>query len=342
VLALRFVTDQEPGYRRMGTGRRLRYLDPDGRKVSDPDVLARIRALAIPPAWTDVWISPDPLGHLQAVGRDARGRKQYRYHAAYRREREVEKYDRLVRFARRLPRIRAAVERDMARPGLPRERILALVVRLLELTHMRIGNEEYVRQNRSYGLTTLRDRHARVDGDRVRFRFRGKSGRQHEVGLRDRRLARLIRRAQELPGQHLFEYVDDDGTVRPVRSEDVNDYLRRVARADVTAKDFRTWAATVLAFRALRLEAEGAQRVTQRRMRQAIEGVAERLGNSVAVCRTSYVHPDVVAASRDGEIVRVRAAIAPVGPPTPEEEAAVLRLLERRRQTARRRMREVA
>lgn len=342
-MPLRHVSDQDPGIRRVLRRGRAVYLDPDGDPVTDEEVLTRIRAIAVPPAWTDVWICRDAGGHLQAVGRDARGRKQYRYHAAFLRLRDADKYGRLLRFARRLPRIREAVDRDLRRPGMPRERVLALVVRLLELTHMRVGNEEYARLNRSYGLTTLRDRHATVAGSAVRLRFTGKSGKRHEVGVRDRRLARLVRRIQELPGQHLFEYVADDGIARPVRSEDVNAYLREIAGVEVSAKDFRTWAATVLAFRALR-DAPGTPREAEarRRIKAAIEQVAERLGNTGTVCRASYVHPVVVDSWLSGELARVRLApdpeatpLEPDGPPTAAEEAAVIRLLERSARVAR-------
>jgi DNA topoisomerase-1 len=331
------VSDRDPGYRRVGRGRRVRFVDVEGRPVTDEAELRRLRALAIPPAWTDVWACADPSGHLQAVGRDARGRKQYRYHPAFRRERELDKYDRLLRFARRLPRIRAVVERDLALSGHSRERVLALVVRLLELTHLRVGNEEYARVNRSFGLSTLRDRHATVRGQRVHFRFKGKSGKVHEVGLRDRRLARLIRRIQELPGQRLFEYVDADGSTRPVRSEDVNAYLREAAGAPVSAKDFRTWAATVLAFRALRRADEERSLPPRRRVALAIGEVADALGNTPAVSRSSYVHPAIVEAWEAGDLrsVRVTAPLPSSGPPTREEEAAVIRLLERRRREAR-------
>jgi DNA topoisomerase I len=344
---IRYVSDREPGYLRVIEGDDVRYEDAEGRAISDPDELRRIRSLAIPPAWTDVWICSDPDGHLQAVGRDARGRKQYRYHPDWRRARDEDKYGRMLRFARRLPRIREAVERDLARPGMPRERVLALIVRLLELTHMRVGNEEYAKLNRSYGLTTLRDRHAQVEGTHVRFRFRGKGGRQHEVGIRDRRLARLVRRIQELPGQHLFEYADDDGSRRPIRSDDVNAYLRSIAGTDVSAKDFRTWAGTVLAFRALHAEpSTGRQALARRRLKGAIDQVAERLGNTATVCRTSYVDPVVVQAWEDGALERVRRVLAeegePVGPPTQEEEAAVLRLLQRRRRAERQAARSAA
>jgi DNA topoisomerase-1 len=343
-VTLHHVNDRDPGIRRVTRRGSVTYLLPDGGRVTDEATLTRIRSLAVPPAWTDVWICLDAAGLLQAVGRDARGRKQYRYHPAYLRARDADKYGRLLRFAGRLPRIREAVERDLRRPGMPRERVLALVVRLLELTHLRVGNEEYARLNRSYGLTTLRARHARVTGTSIRFRFRGKSGKQHEVGIRDRRLARLIRRIQELPGQHLFEYLDEDGERRSIRSEDVNRYLREVSGADVTAKDFRTWAATVLAFRVLR-ELPGTDRetVARRRIKAAIEQVADRLGNTATVCRTSYVHPVVVESWQTGDLARIRltsgtgdeAIPDPAAPPTPQEEAAVIRLLRRAARDAR-------
>ena len=344
VSRLRHVSDAEPGYLRSGRGRRIRYTDEVGAPLRDPAVLARIRALAIPPAWVDVWISPDPYAHLQATGRDGRGRKQYRYHPEWRRRRDAEKFERVVRLARRLPRLRRVVDADLRRRGLPRDKVLAIVVRLLELTQLRVGNDAYVRVNRSYGLTTLRDRQARVAGSRIHFRFRGKGGRWQEVEVVDRRLARLVRRLQDLPGSRLFEYLDDTGARHAISSEDVNDYLRTSAGADITAKDFRTWGATVLAFRALRLSPHpGDGRVARRQIQEAMEQTAGRLGNTVAVTRSSYVAPSLVAAWEDGDLARLRSPRErdrPVsGPATPEEEAAVLRLLERRRRAARHRIR---
>jgi DNA topoisomerase-1 len=295
--------------------------------------LAWIRSIAIPPAWTDVWISPVRNGHLLATGRDARGRKQYRYHPRWREIRDDTKYGHLLAFGQLLPRIRERVDADLGRPGLPREKVLAAIVRLLELTFIRVGNEEYARLNRSFGLTTLRARHVRVDGTRVRFRFRGKSGVPHEVGLRDRRLAALIRRIQELPGQELFEYPDGD-TVQRIDSDDVNAYLREAAGEDVTAKDFRTWAGTVLAFRALR-DVPGAtsEAHARRVVAAAIRGVAERLGNTPAVCRKAYVHPGIVDAYLEGALrasAEDPAAVDAMRPPTADEEAAVLELLRAR------------
>jgi DNA topoisomerase-1 len=244
---LRYVNDAMPGIRRRRAGRGFTYAGTDGRRLTDRRVLARIRALAIPPAWTDVWICPIARGHLQATGRDARGRKQYRYHARWREVRDEAKYGRMVAFGQALPRIRRRVEADLALPGLPRERVLAAVVRLLEKTAVRVGNEEYARENRSFGLTTLRNRHAEVGTSRIRFRFRGKGGKETEVELNDRRLARIVARCQELPGQALFTYLDEDGEPRTVDSADVNEYLREISGEEFTAKDFRTWAGTVLA-----------------------------------------------------------------------------------------------
>ena len=332
---LRHSTDAKPGIHRRRAGRGFTYVDPDGRRVGDRETLDRIRSLAVPPAWEDVWICPDPLGHLQATGRDAKGRKVYRYHPRFRARRESAKYERLVAFARALPAIRRRVDRDLGRPGLPREKVLAAVVRLLELTLIRVGNDEYARLNRSFGLTTLRDRHAVVRGSSIRFRFRGKSGVTHEVGLRDRRIAAIVRRCRDLPGQELFQYIGEDGEPIDVASDDVNDYLRSIV-PDVTAKDFRTWAGTVLAYRALRaLDEPATATEAKRNVVSAIRDTADQLGNTSAVCRASYVHPVVVEAYLDP---RLRGALlgaaeatgASPGPITRAEERAVVRLLERR------------
>ena len=331
---LRYVSDDRPGFRRVRAGRGFRYLDPAGRPLRDPDALARIRSLAIPPAWSDVWISPDPSGHLQATGRDARRRKQYRYHPRFRSARDEAKFERILAFAAALPRIRARVDADLARPGLPREKVLALVVRLLDRTLIRVGNDEYARSNRSFGLTTLRDRHVRVDGSTIRFRFRGKGGRAVEVDLRDRRLAGLVRRCQELPGQELFQYLDPAGEPRDVRSEDVNDYIRAAGGSEFSAKDFRTWHATVLAYRALRaLEPEPGR--PARPVVRAVRQVAERLGNTAAVARASYVHPAVLEAYTDGQLggALVEAAEEQGEPPpasSADEEAAVVEVIRQR------------
>jgi DNA topoisomerase-1 len=332
---LRHSSDERPGIVRRRAGRGFTYRDPDGRTIHEPETLTRIRSIAIPPAWTDVWICPWPNGYLQATGRDARGRKQYRYHARYRRRRDDAKFARLVAFARALPDIRARVDADLARPGLPREKVLAAVVRLLELTLIRVGNDEYARLNRSFGLTTLRNRHAAVEGTTVTFRFRGKSGQQHEVGLRDRRLAAVVRRCRDLPGQELFQYVDAEGAPHDVASDDVNRYLAEIAPG-VTAKDFRTWAGTVLAYRALRALGKGStDREKQRNVTAAIRETAENLGNTAAVARQAYVHPAVVDAYLDGKIrtALVRAAEdadQPPGATEPDEERAVVALLRAR------------
>lgn len=333
---LRYTTDASPGLIRRRAGRGFTYADADGTRVRDKDTLARIKALAVPPAWTDVWISRWPNGHLQASGRDARGRKQYRYHERWSARRDTDKFDRMLAFAAALPAIRAHCDDDLARRGLPQEKVLAAVVRLLELTLIRVGNDEYARLNRSFGLTTMRDRHAKVEGTAIRFRFRGKSNQNHEVDLRDRRLATVVRRCQELPGQELFQYVDDDGSVRDVASDDVNAYLREISGGDFTAKDFRTWAGTVLAYRALRaLQPVDDDRGARRNVVEAIRQTAGALGNTPAVARRSYVHPAVLEAYLDGDMAGalVEAAEEQVTPPpetTPEEEAEVVALLQQR------------
>ena len=298
---LHYITDDRPGSRRRRAGRGFTYIGPDGRPVKDRAVLGRIRSLAIPPAWTDVWISPDPHSHIQATGRDDRGRKQYRYHPEWRRVRDETKYGRLIAFARALPTLRERIESDLRRPALDRRKVLATVVRLLETTCIRIGNEEYARLNRSFGLTTLRTRHLKIEGATLRFKFRGKSGKQHVVHLRDRRLARIVKRISELPGQELFHYVDEGGMARTVSSEDVNAYLREVCGQDFTAKDFRTWAGTVLCMVALRELGPAEKKAhIKRNIVQAIRQVAERLGNTPAICRHSYVHPAILECYTDG------------------------------------------
>jgi DNA topoisomerase-1 len=333
---LRYSSDTRPGISRQRSGRGFSYRTPDGTTIRDRAVRKRIRALAIPPAWTEVWICPDPAGHLQATGRDARGRKQYRYHERWRTGRDDAKFERLIDFARVLPRIRERCDADLATPGLSREKVLAAVVRLLETTLIRVGNDEYARLNRSFGLTTLKTRHAQVSGTAIRFRFRGKSGRQHEVGLRDGRLARVIRRCQDLPGQELFQYIGDDGEPRDIASDDVNAYLREISGADVTAKDFRTWAGTVLAYRALRALAPGDDdRASRRNVVEAVRLTSDRLGNTPAVARRSYVHPAILEAYLDGSIggALLEAAEEQTSPPSapdPEEEAQVIRLLRKR------------
>jgi DNA topoisomerase-1 len=299
---LRYTTDAQPGYRREPVKGGFRYRDRSGRLIRDARELDRIHRIAIPPAWEDVWISPIADGHLQATGRDARGRKQYRYHPEFRRQRDQAKYEHMIEFGRALPRIRKRVERDLARRQLDLERVLATIVSLLERTYLRVGNPRYTRENRSYGLTTLRDRHVAVDGSEIRFHFRGKSGQFHDVGVRDRRLARIVRKVQDLPGQELFQYWDENGELRDVESDDVNRYLRDVAGTDVTAKDFRTWAGTLLAFRVLRESRTDGDRAAKRAVKASTEAVAEVLGNTPQVSRTSYIAPRVVDAYLSGDL----------------------------------------
>ncbi len=289
---LRHVTDALPGISRQRSGTGLRYLAPGGKAIRKRETLVRIRALAVPPAWREVWICARDDGHLQATGRDARGRKQYRYHDRWREVRDETKYARMPAFARALPRIRRRVSQDLALPELPRDKVLATIVRLLEATRMRVGNEEYARQNDSFGLTTLRVRQVRVRGATMSFRFRGKSGVRHDIALSDRRLAAIVRRMRDLPGYELFQYVDERGDTRAVDSADVNGYLRAIAGDEFTSKDFRTWAGTVLA-------AEALQTLD---LSKAIERVARQLGNTKAVCRKCYIHPAVIEAYLDGSL----------------------------------------
>lgn len=307
--SLRYVTDETPGIRRRKRGERFAYVTSDGSTVTDESTLGRIKALAIPPAWSEVWICPSPNGHLQATGRDARGRKQYRYHPRWRKVRDAIKYDRLVAFAEALPRIRERVDRDISLPGMPREKVVATVVRLLEETRIRVGNEEYRKQNKSFGLTTLQDRHVRVQGSKVRFHFRGKHGKVHDVELSDHRLARTVQRCRDVPGQELFQYVDADGQRHDVTSGDVNAYLREIGGGDFTAKDFRTWAGTLLAARFFRAcEPCESEKDGKKSVVRCVEVVAAELGNTVAVCRKCYIHPAVIEAFLHG-------ALAPLDAP---------------------------
>jgi DNA topoisomerase I len=324
---LRYSSDDRPGIRRLGRPKAFRYVTSSGAAVGARD-RARIRALVIPPAWTGVWICADPRGHLQATGRDARGRKQYRYHPRWREARDEDKYGRLADFGRALPAIRRRIGRDLGRRGLPREKVLAAVVKLLETTFIRVGNDEYARQNRSYGLTTMRDAHVRVAGSKVRFLFRGKSGVEHQLELDDRRLARIVKQCRDLPGQELFQYLDERGAVVDVGSDDVNAYLKDITGTDFTSKDFRTWAGTVLTATLLR-DAEPCASATagKKTIARAIDEVAKRLGNTRAVCRKCYVHPAVIDAYLDGTITRV------MGKPT-AAESAILRLLQKRKRAS--------
>jgi DNA topoisomerase-1 len=301
---LRYVTDRKPGLSRQRDGDTWRFFKPDGTEVTDADEIARIRKLAIPPAYTDVWICPDPRGHLQAVGRDARGRKQYRYHPKWRTVRDEAKYGKMLVFGRVLPVIRDHVHKDLARPGLPKRKVLAAIVALLEKTMMRVGNEEYAKQNGSFGITTLRTRHARVRGGHVVFDFKGKHGIRHHIDLADRRLARVVERCQDLPGQDLFQFEDEDGTYHHITSDDVNEYLHEVSGEEITAKDFRTWAATNLAAAALvEFEAFDTAAKAKKNLVQAVAHVAERLGNTPAICRKCYIHPAVFDGYLDGSLL---------------------------------------
>ena len=330
---LHYVTDEGPGIRREMGPLGFRYRRADGRPVRREADLKRIRTLAIPPAWTDVWISPDPRGHLQATGRDARGRKQYRYHSQWRAHRDTNKFDRLQAFAEVLPRLRARIAADLARPGLTREKVLATVVQLLEKSLIRVGNEEYAKANGSFGLTTLRDRHVAVKGSTLRFEFRGKSGKRHVVDVSDRRLARIVKQCRELPGQELFQYLDDQGERRAVNSSDVNAYLREIAGADFTAKDFRTWSGTVLATTALREQASApSTAAAKKNVVRAIEAVADVLGNTPAVCRKSYIHPAVLDCYMDRTMdARLAGSVPPgvrrLASKLRADEVAALRIL---------------
>jgi DNA topoisomerase I len=331
-----YVEDTEPGFTRQRHRTGFRYVDSRGRAVKDARMLQRIRSLAIPPAWTDVWICRRPNGHLQATGRDARGRKQYRYHPDWRTARDENKYQRLIDFAKALPRVRKRVSRQLRRRGLPREKVLATVVKMLETTLVRVGNDEYVKSNRSFGLTTMKDGHAKINGSKIRLEFDGKSGKRHEIDLRDERLARIVQQCQDLPGQELFQYVDANDEVRDVTSGDVNEYLRQISGGDFTAKDFRTWAGTALAARALQeFEDFDSQAAAKRNITVAIERVAQRLGNTTAICRKCYVHPAIIDAYLDRSLVKVlkqrtekelRESLSTLT----SEEAAVLALLQQR------------
>ncbi|MGG5889859.1 DNA topoisomerase IB [Falsiroseomonas sp. HC035] len=330
---LRYVSDDQPGISRRRVGKGFSYRLPKGGAVRDSAALKRIRALAIPPAWTEVWICPHENGHIQATGRDQKGRKQYRYHARWREVRDAAKYDHMLEFAQALPALRARVDADMRRPGLPREKVLATVVHLLETTLIRVGNDDYAKQNESYGLTTLQGEHVDVAGSEMRFAFKGKSGKSWNLRVKDRRVARIVSACQDLPGQELFQYRDADGEIRDVTSADVNAYLREIAGRDVTAKDFRTWAGTVLAALALReYQRVDSQAAAKRNVRQAIERVASRLGNTPTICRKCYVHPVILDSYLGGTLALEVEAEAKaelqqeIGRLRPEE-AAVLALL---------------
>jgi DNA topoisomerase-1 len=333
---LRYVSDARPGIRRKKSGKGFSYVRVDGSRLSEPDVLRRIKALAVPPAWTGVWICAFAEGHIQATGRDAKGRKQYRYHVRFREVRESTKYERVVGFAAMLPFIRERVREHMVLRGLPREKVLATVVHLLEATLIRVGNDDYAKENKSYGLTTLKNRHVSVEGNEVHFRFTGKSGKQWSLSVKDRRIAKIMRSCQELPGQELLQYIDEEGNCQDVTSTDVNDYLKEISGSDITAKDFRTWAGTVLAAMALNeLKSFDSAAEAKRKLRTAIQKVSSRLGNTPTICRKCYVHPEVLNSYMDGNLVlklkskaesELGGALGNLKP----EEAAVLALLRSR------------
>jgi DNA topoisomerase-1 len=333
---LRYVSDCQPGIRRIRADRGFIYQHPDGSVVGDEPTLARIRKLAIPPAYEDVWICRNPNGHLQAVGRDARGRKQYRYHPRWRQVRDEAKYGKMLLFGQKLPLIRRQVEQDLAHPGLPRRKVLAAIVRLLEKTLARVGNEEYAKANNSFGLTTLRNRHARVQGAHIAFKFRGKHGILREIELKDRRLAGIVKRLQDLPGQELFQYIDSDGQPHSIGSEDVNDYLREITGEEITAKDFRTWAGTNLAALALReLEQFDSEAKRKKNVVRAVEAVAQILGNTPAICRKCYIHPAIFEGYLDGSLLeglkqRADAVLDHEAEGLTAEEAALAGFLSRR------------
>ncbi|HYE33727.1 MAG TPA: DNA topoisomerase IB [Methylomirabilota bacterium] len=331
---LRYICNESHGITRKKRGKTFKYIDVSGTEVTDEETLARIKRLAIPPAWTEVWICPNPDGHLQATGRDARGRKQYRYHPRWREVRDESKYARMIAFAKTLPKIRQRLAQDLGRPGLPREKILATVVKLLETGFIRVGNEEYARANKSYGLTTLQDKHVKVRGGAMRFEFRGKSGKDHQIDIHDPYLARIVKHCQDLPGQELFQYIDENGRQLDVTSTDVNEYLREVTGQEFTAKDFRTWAGTVLAAMALQeVEKATTQKAAKKNIIRAIESVAERLGNTPTICKKCYVHPAVVDAYLEGIVIQMarrNARLALKDEQLRPEEKAVLQLLERR------------
>jgi DNA topoisomerase I len=334
VAGLRYVSDAEPGILRKTRGKGFRYIGIDEAAVRDAEVLARIKSLVIPPAWKEVWICASPRGHLQATGRDAKGRKQSKYHPRWREVRDETKYERMLSFGAALPTIRERVERDLAMSGLPRLKVLATIVRLMETTLIRVGNEEYARQNQSYGLTTMRNRHVMIEGSTVTFKFRGKSGKRHAINLTDRRLAKIVQRCQDIPGYELFQYVDSDGARHSIDSADVNEYLREISEQDFTAKDFRTWAGTVLACMTLRdYEPFDSIAGAKKNVVSAIRSVAERLGNTPSVCRKCYVHPAVLECYLGGTMTTsleecLKQKVADSSHALRPEELALIHLLE--------------
>ena len=323
---LHYVSDAEPGIRRKRAGKGFSY-QRGRRTLKDPRTLDRIAKLAIPPAWEDVWICPDEAGHIQATGRDARGRKQHRYHPKFREARDSAKFDALVAFGKALPKVRAAIARDRRKQGLPREKVLATVAHLLDLTLIRVGNDDYAKSNESYGLTTLRDKHAKIQGAELKFIFTGKSGKQWRLSLKDKRIASVVKATQDLPGQRLFQYVNDDGAICPVTSTDVNAYLREISGAEITAKDFRTWAGTVLCTAELaKREKPETQGMAKAQVKTAIANAAARLGNTPTIARKCYVHPGVVEAYVEGKLAMPRSRRTGLS----ADEAATLAFLMRR------------
>ena len=333
---LRYISDDRSGYTRKAKADDFEYFDTEGKPISDEQRLLRIKRLAIPPAWTEVWICPSANCHIQATGRDARRRKQYLYHERWREIRDENKFGRMIAFGKALPKIRRRVAKDLKVPGLPRHKILATVVQLLERTFIRIGNEEYARENKSFGLTTMKDRHVEVKGSKLRFRFRGKSGKEHEIDVTDRRTARIVSKLQDLPGQDLFQYVDDEGKIHDVTSQDVNEYLREITGEDFSAKDFRTLAGTVLTAVALNAQEKFENnKQAKRNITTAIKAVAEILGNTPAICRKCYVHPEILESylsqrSIDGLKQMTEEALERDDVDLRSSEAAVLKFLEAR------------
>lgn len=333
---LRYVKDSNPGYTRKRVGRTFVFTTCEGRKVKSPVIISRLKRLAVPPAYTNVWYSKDPRGHIQAVARDSKKRKQYRYHPDWVSARDANKYDRICDFVRALPRLRAQVQKDLKLSGLPREKVLAAVVSLLEKTLIRIGNDEYAETNKSFGLTTLRDAHVDFKGASVRFKFKGKSHVVHDLEIEDPKLAKIVKKCRDLPGQELFQYLDEEGRVHDIKSDHVNEYIRQIAGEDFSAKDFRTWAGTLLASQALQEYREfSSQRDAQKKIMRAIESVAKRLGNTKAICRKCYIHPEVFSAYMDGDLARIldkkaKKILSSDLRSLRREEAAILVLLEKR------------
>jgi DNA topoisomerase-1 len=333
---LRYVSDNQPGYTRKAKGDDFEYFDTEGKPIRDEQRLLRIKRLAVPPAYSKVWICPSPNGHIQATGCDARRRKQYRYHERWREVRDENKYEKMALFGEALPKIRKRVEADLALPGLSRNKVLATVVQLLERTFIRVGNEEYARDNKSFGLTTMEDRHVDVKGSKMRFRFRGKSGIDHEVDLQDRRIAKTISKLQDLPGQDLFQYVDDEDEVHDLTSQDVNEYLREITGLEFTAKDFRTWAGTVLA--AIALNEAGpfeTKKQAKANLKVAVAAVSKILGNTPAICRKCYVHPAVFESYLSGSAIeglkkKTEEALENRGADFRSSEIAILKFLQER------------